>query len=67
MKDDIDIFIDSTLAWSEHKQATVLAVDKHQFERALRDLIARARIDGILFFELTGELLPTGDVNNASV
>ena len=43
MRDEIDIFIDSTLAWSEHRQALVLAVDKHQFERALRDLVARAR------------------------
>ena len=43
MKDEIDIFMDSAFVWSEHKQATVLAVDKHQFERALRDLVARAR------------------------
>lgn len=58
MRDEIDIFIDSTLAWNEHRQAVVLAVDKHQFERALRDLVDRARIDGIL----TGErLATTGD------
>jgi len=58
MRDEIDIFIDSTLAWSEHRQALVLAVDKHQFERVLRDLVDRARIDGIL----TGErLATTGD------
>ena len=48
MRDDIDIFIDSTLAWSEQKQAVVLAVDKYQFERALRKLVDRARIDGII-------------------
>ena len=58
MRDEIDIFIDSTLACNEHRQAVVLAVDKHQFERALRDLVDRARIDGIL----TGErLATTGD------
>ena len=58
MRDEIDIFIDSTLAWNEHRQAVVLAVDKHQFERALRDLVDRARIAGIL----TGErLATTGD------
>ena len=43
MRDEIDIFIDSAFTWSEHKQALVLAVDKRQFERALRDLVARAR------------------------
>lgn len=59
MKDEVDIFIDSALTWSEHKQATVLAVDKHQFERALRDLVARAR---------AGERFETtGDNDNASV
>jgi acetone carboxylase gamma subunit len=64
MRDEIDIFIDSTLAWSEHRQALVLSVDKHQFERALRDLMDRARIDGIL----TGErLATTGDQSNDSV
>ena len=53
MRDDIDIFIDSTLAWSEQKQAMVLAVDKYQFERALRDLLARARSGET--FETTGD------------
>lgn len=53
MRDKIDIFIDSTIAWSEHKQALVLAVDKHQFDRALRDLVARARAGER--FETTGD------------
>ena len=43
MRDEIDIFIDSAFTWSEQKQALVLAVDKYQFDRALRDLVARAR------------------------
>ena len=53
MRDDIDIFIDSTLAWSEQKQAMVLAVDKYQFERALRGLLSRARAGET--FETTGD------------
>tara|TARA_A100001391_G_scaffold65476_1_gene41078 strand:+ start:1531 stop:1728 length:198 start_codon:yes stop_codon:yes gene_type:complete len=48
VRDDIDIFIDSTLAWSEQKQAMVLAVDKYQFEKALRKLVNRSYIDGII-------------------
>jgi hypothetical protein len=43
MRDEINIFIDSAFTWSEQKRALVLAVDKHQFEKALRDLVARAR------------------------
>jgi hypothetical protein len=53
MRDEIDIFIDSTIAWSEHRQALVLAVDKHQFKRSLRDLMARARAGET--FETTGD------------
>ena len=53
MRDEIDIFIDAAFTWSEHKQAMVLAVDKHQFERALRDLVARARAGER--FETTGD------------
>jgi len=53
MRDEIDIFIDSAFTWSEHKQALVLAVDKYQFERALRDLVARARAGER--FETTGD------------
>lgn len=64
MRDEIDIFIDSTLAWSEQKQAMVLAVDKYQFERALRGLVDRARIDGILTAE---RLETTGDQINDSL
>lgn len=43
MKDEIDIFMDSAFVWSEWEGRQLLAVDKHQFERALRDLVARAR------------------------
>lgn len=53
MRDEIDIFVDSAFTWSEQKQALVLAVDKYQFERALRDLVARARAGER--FETTGD------------
>jgi len=53
MKDEIDIFIDSAFVWSEWEGRDLLAVDKHQFERALRDLVARARAGER--FEITGD------------
>ena len=53
MRDEIDIFIDSAFVWSEWEGRDLLAVDKHQFERALRDLLARARAGET--FETTGD------------
>jgi len=53
MKDEIAIFIDSAFVWSEWEGRDLLAVDKHQFERALRDLLARARAGES--FETTGD------------
>lgn len=43
MRDEIEVFMDAAFTYNEQKQAVVLAVDKYQFERALRDLLARAR------------------------
>ena len=59
MRDEIDIFMDSAFVRSEWEGRDLLAVDKYQFERALRDLLARAR---------AGETFETtGDQNNDSL
>ena len=51
--------MDSAFVWSEWEGRDLLAVDKYQFERALRDLLARAR---------AGETFETtGDQNNDSL